>query len=115
MPIRIAVDAMGGDYAPLEIVKGAVQAAKEYNIAIQLVGDEIQIKNELAKYDTTGLDIGITHTDEVIEMGESPAKALRAKKNASIVLTVASVAKGESDGLCPHCLRETLSPAGLRG
>ena len=99
MPIRIAVDAMGGDFAPLEIVKGAVQAAKEYNIAIQLVGDEVQIKNELAKYDTTGLDIGITHTDEVIEMGEAPAKALRAKKKASIVLTVASVANGESDGL----------------
>ena len=99
MPIRIAVDAMGGDYAPLEIVKGAVQAAKEYNVAIQLVGDEVQIKNELAKYDISGLDIGITHTDEVIEMGESPAKALRAKKKASIVLTVDSVAKGESDGL----------------
>ena len=99
MPIRIAVDAMGGDFAPLEIVKGAVQAAREYGVAIQLVGDEVQIKNELAKYDTAGLDIGITHTDEVIEMGESPAKALRAKKKASIVLTVDSVAKGQSDGL----------------
>lgn len=99
MPIRIAVDAMGGDFAPLEIVKGAVQAAKEYNIAIQLVGNESQIKEELAKYDTTGLDIGITHTDEVIEMGESPAKALRTKKKASIILTVDSVAKGESQGL----------------
>ncbi len=99
MPIRIAVDAMGGDYAPLEIVKGAVQAAKEYNIAIQLVGNETQIKEELAKYDTSGLDIAITHTDEVIEMGEAPAKALRAKKKASIVLTVDSVAKGESQGL----------------
>ena len=52
MPIRIAVDAMGGDYAPLEIVKGAVQAAREYEIAIQLVGNEVQIKEELAKYDT---------------------------------------------------------------
>ncbi len=99
MPIRIAVDAMGGDFAPLEIVKGSVQAAREYNIAIQLVGNEEQIKKELAKYDTTGLDIGITHTDEVIEMGEAPAKALRAKKKASIVLTVESVAKGESQGL----------------
>jgi len=99
MPIRIAVDAMGGDFAPLEIVKGAVQAAKEYNIAIQLVGNESQIKEELAKYDTKGLDIGITHTDEVIEMGEAPAKALRTKKKASIILTVDSVAKGESQGL----------------
>jgi len=99
MPIRIAVDAMGGDFAPLEIVKDAVQAAKEYNIAIQLVGNESQIKEELAKYDTKGLDIGITHTDEVIEMGEAPAKALRTKKKASIILTVDSVAKGESQGL----------------
>ena len=99
MPIKIAVDAMGGDFAPLEIVKGAVEAAKEYNIAIQLIGDEVQIKNELAKYDISGLDIGITHTDEVIEMGEAPAKALRVKKKASIVLTVESVAKGESQGL----------------
>lgn len=99
MPIRIAVDAMGGDFAPLETVKGAVQAAREYDIAIQLVGNEAQIKEELAKYDTNGLDIGITHTDEVIEMGEAPAKALRAKKKASIVLTVESVAKGESQGL----------------
>ena len=99
MLIRIAVDAMGGDYAPLEIVKGAVQAAREYSVAIQLVGNEVQIKEELAKYDTQGLDIGITHTDEVIEMGESPAKALRAKKKASIVLTVESVARGESQGL----------------
>ena len=80
MPIRIAVDAMGGDFAPLETVKGAVQAAREYDIAIQLVGNEAQIKEELAKYDTNGLDIGITHTDEVIEMGEAPAKALRAKR-----------------------------------
>jgi len=99
MPIRIAVDAMGGDFAPLEIVKGAIEAAKEYNIAIQLVGNEAQIKQELGKYDISGLDIGITHTDEVIEMGEAPAKALRTKKKASIVLTVDSVARGESQGL----------------
>ena len=99
MPIRIAVDAMGGDFAPVEIVKGSVQAAREYGVAIQLVGDEVQIKEELAKYDITGLDIAITHTDEVIEMGEAPAKALRAKKKASIILTVDSVARGESQGL----------------
>lgn len=99
MTIRIAVDAMGGDFAPLEIVKGAVDAAKEYGVAIQLVGIQPEIEKELAKYNTAGLDIAITHTDEVIEMGESPAKALRAKKKASIVLTVESVAKGESQGL----------------
>ena len=63
MPIKIAVDAMGGDYAPLEIVNGAVEAAKEYNISIQLIGNEVQIKEELAKYYTKGIDIGITHND----------------------------------------------------
>lgn len=99
MSIRIAVDAMGGDHAPLEIVKGAVIAAKEYNVAIQLVGDEEQINQELAKYDTKGLDIKVTHADEVIEMDESPGKAIRQKKNSSIVLSVDSVAKGESQAL----------------
>jgi len=97
--IRIAIDAMGGDFAPVEIVKGAVEGAKEYNVALQLVGDEEQIKFELAKYDINGLDIQITHTDEVIEMGESPTKALRQKKKASIVLSVDSVAKGESQAV----------------
>ena len=99
MSVKIAVDAMGGDFAPLEIVKGAVQAAREYSIGLILVGDENKIKEELAKYDTSGLDIDIVHTDEVIEMGESPSKALRTKKKASIVLTVEEVAKGNAQGL----------------
>lgn len=59
--VRIAVDAMGGDYAPLEIVKGSVLAAKEYGVALELVGKQDEIEAELAKYDTSGLDIKITH------------------------------------------------------
>jgi len=99
MSIRIAIDAMGGDYAPYEIVKGAVLAAKEYKVGIQLIGNEEEIKAELAKYDTNNLDIVITNATEIIEMGESPGKAIRTKKDSSIVKTVEAVAKGESQAL----------------
>ncbi|NIR17055.1 MAG: phosphate--acyl-ACP acyltransferase, partial [Desulfobacterales bacterium] len=56
--MKIAVDAMGGDYAPFTVVKGSVKAAKE-NIPIILVGDEARIEAELAKYDTKNLPISI--------------------------------------------------------
>ena len=77
--VRIAVDAMGGDYAPLEIVKGSVLAAKEYGVALELVGKQDEIEAELAKYDTSGLDIKITHASVVIEMYETPGVAIRKK------------------------------------
>jgi len=99
MSIRIAVDAMGGDYAPVEIIKGAIIAAKEYNISLQLVGKTDKIKAELAKYDTHELDIIITQADEIIEMNEAPGIAIRRKRNSSIVVAVDAVAKGESDAL----------------
>ncbi|MGH2501912.1 MAG: hypothetical protein ACRDID_05265, partial [Ktedonobacterales bacterium] len=63
---RVALDAMGGDFAPAEVVAGAVQAAGEYNMGVLLVGPEPQIRAELAKYDVTGLDLEVVHTDEVI-------------------------------------------------
>ncbi len=115
---RIAVDAMGGDYAPGEIVKGAVWAAHDYNVPIELVGktDEIQrVLDEISrkgirsnrggyfvkkfKVDLSKLDIKITQADEVIEMGEAPGTALRKKRKSSIVLAVDSVAKGSSDAV----------------
>lgn len=97
--MRIAIDAMGGDYAPEQIVKGAVIAAREYKIGLQLVGKVKLIELELAKYKTDDLDIIITQADEVIEMGEAPGSAIRRKKNASIVVAVSAVAKGESQAL----------------
>ncbi|EKE03325.1 MAG: hypothetical protein ACD_20C00215G0009 [uncultured bacterium] len=99
MSIRIAIDAMGGDYAPIETIKGAIIGAKEYNVALQLVGPIDIIEKELKKYDTSGLDIKITQADEVIEMDEAPGTAIRRKKNASIVVAVDAVAKGESQAL----------------
>lgn len=85
-PGRIALDAMGGDYAPGEVVLGAVQAARELGIGVLLVGPEGPIRAELAKYDTAGLDLEVVHTDEVIGMDEHPAEAVRAKKRNSITL-----------------------------
>ncbi len=115
---RIAVDAMGGDYAPAEIVKGAVWAAHDYNVAIELVGqtDKIQeVLDTIAKrgirsnrggfffkkinVDLSKLDIKITQADEIIEMGEAVGVAIRKKKNSSIVLAVDAVAKGSSDAV----------------
>lgn len=96
---RIAVDAMGGDYAPLEVVKGSIDAAREYGVALLLVGREEDIQAELDKYDTSELDIKIKHASEVIEMGESPGVAIRKKKDSSIVKAVEAVAQGEADAL----------------
>ncbi|MFH0702608.1 MAG: phosphate acyltransferase PlsX [bacterium] len=99
MSIRVAIDAMGGDHAPIEIIKGAIIAAKEYNIALQLVGQTDKIEAELNKYNTNGLDIKITRADEIIEMDEAPGTAIRRKKNSSIVVAVDAVAKNESQAL----------------
>ena len=116
---RIAIDAMGGDNAPFEIVAGAVWAAAEYGVAIELVGKQDRIESCLEQIEKEGflsecgkagrkrrvhvdvksLDIKITHASEVIEMGEAPGQAIRKKKNSSIVLTVNSVATGSSDAL----------------
>src|SRR5437660_2407089 len=96
--VRVALDAMGGDNAPGEIVLGAVQAAREYGIGVYLVGREEVIRTELARHDTSGLDLPIIHTDEVIEMDEHPANAVRRKKNASMTLALQLVRDGAALG-----------------
>jgi glycerol-3-phosphate acyltransferase PlsX len=96
--VRVALDAMGGDNAPGEIVLGAIQAAREYSMGVYLVGREDAIRAELAKHDTRGLDLPIVHTDEVIEMDEHPASAVRRKKNASMILALQLVRDGSALG-----------------
>ncbi len=96
--IRVALDAMGGDNAPGEVVLGAIQAAREYSMGVYLVGREDAIRAELAKHDTGGLDLPIIHTDEVIEMDEHPASAVRRKKNASMTLALQLVRDGSALG-----------------
>ena len=90
---RVALDAMGGDNAPVETVKGAVQAVQQRkDIQILLTGREDVIKSELAKYKYPGEQIRIVNATEVIETAEPPVKAIRGKKDSSIV-----VKNGEAD------------------
>ncbi|MBO8137396.1 MAG: phosphate acyltransferase PlsX [Desulfotomaculum sp.] len=96
--MRIALDAMGGDYAPREIVKGALLAAEELQVEIILVGDQDSIKRELNGNDAGGL-ITIKHADEVINMNEHPATAVRRKRNSSIVVAAALVKEGAADAV----------------
>jgi len=96
--VRVALDAMGGDNAPGEIVLGAVQVAREYGMGVYLVGREDAIRAELAKHDAAGLDLPIIHTDEVIEMDEHPATAVRRKKNASMMVALQLVRDGKALG-----------------
>ena len=96
--IRVALDAMGGDHAPGEIVLGAVQAAREYGFGVYLVGPQDRIQAELAHHNTQGLDLPIVHTDDFIPMDEhNPAKAVR-NKNTSMVRALQLVKDGEALG-----------------
>jgi glycerol-3-phosphate acyltransferase PlsX len=99
--MKIAIDAMGGDYAPEAIVDGAIQAARvaRGRYELILVGDEHQIRKELSKYDVKKLPLHIYHASEVIEMEESPAQALRRKKDASVVVATRLVKEGKADAV----------------
>ncbi len=89
--MNIFVDAMGGDNAPAEIVKGAVDAVKEYGVSLTLVGQEAAVKNELAKYDYPEGAIDILHAETVIGFDEEPVKAVRSKEDSSLVVALKAV------------------------
>lgn len=96
--VHVAVDAMGGDNAPLEIVKGAVEAVRESNkVKVFLVGKEDAIKKELEKYEYPAEQVEIVHASEVIETAEPPVNAIRKKKDSSIVKAMYMVKNGECD------------------
>lgn len=98
--VKIIIDAMGGDFAPHEQVLGAVQALnKDKDLYLILVGDELQIKAELAplKYDASRLEI--VHTTETITMEEVPTKAVKTKKDSSLVVAFRMLKEGKADGL----------------
>lgn len=97
--VRIAVDAMGGDYAPREVVYGAVLAAKEFSIEIQLVGPPELVNRELQRHDVAGLKISIVPASEVVAMDEKPSRAIVRKKDSSIVVTTKQVSSGLADGM----------------
>ncbi len=95
--MKIAVDAMGGDNAPREIVKGALEAAGQFNLEVILVGDENLIRQEMpgGRHKL----ISIVHAPEVISMHESPVGAVRRKKNSSLVKAVQLVKDGAAQAV----------------
>ncbi|MBR1849451.1 MAG: phosphate acyltransferase PlsX [Lachnospiraceae bacterium] len=96
--VKVAVDAMGGDNAPLEIVKGAVEAAKESAaVEVYLVGKKEVVEAELAKYDYPKERVVIVDASEVIETAEPPVIAIRQKKDSSLVKALEMVRTGECD------------------
>lgn len=96
--VRVAVDAMGGDYAPLEIVKGAVDAVNSRDdIKVFLVGREEAVRAELQKYQYDASRTEVVNAAEVIEMAEPPVQAIRSKKDSSIVVAMKMVKNGEAD------------------
>lgn len=95
---RVALDAMGGDNAPVEMVKGAVDAVnKDKRIQVVLVGNQEIIEEELKKYTYTAEQIEVVHTSEKIETAEPPVNAIRTKKDSSIVVAMGMVKRGEVD------------------
>ncbi|MBP1765452.1 MAG: Phosphate acyltransferase, partial [Firmicutes bacterium] len=94
--MKIAVDAMGSDYAPQEIVLGAIQAVKEYHCEVVLVGDQTQLETELNQQGNwQQWGITIQHASQVIEMHEHPSVAVRKKKDASVVVATRLVKEGQ--------------------
>ena len=98
--IIIAVDAMGGDNAPAEILKGSIRALTNKNIHIKLFGPESIIRYELAKHDDYDKSrIEIVHAPEIVEMDESPTKAVRTKQKSSMIMAMNYVKEGFCDAL----------------
>ena len=99
--VKIAVDAMGGDNAPGEIVAGAVMAAQSReDIQIFLIGKEEVVSEELKKHTYKKEQIEVVNATEVIETEEPPVNAIRTKKDSSIVVGMNMVRRGEADAFC---------------
>ncbi|MCR4406069.1 MAG: phosphate acyltransferase PlsX [Anaerolineae bacterium] len=95
--MKIVLDAMGGDHAPGVVIDGAVMAAREFpGIEIILVGREEVIKRELARYDTAGLLLSITHASEIVEM-EEHTDAVKIKRDSSMRVGMRLVKDGQAD------------------
>ena len=97
--MKIAVDAMGGDFGPAVVVEGAVSACRETGLASVLVGDRAAIERELARLRAQDLPIEVRHASQVVGMGESPSQALRRKRDSSLRVAAELVKAGECDAL----------------
>jgi phosphate acyltransferase len=97
--LKVAIDAMGGDNAPANIVEGAVLAAREFNAGSILVGDQTAIERELEKHSTSGLPISIIHAPEKVEMDDSPSQVVRRKRKSSVWMATELVKSGKASGV----------------
>ena len=99
--MRILIDAMGGDYAPDEIVKGAIDAAKEFDVQIVLVGRGEAILSSLSKlgYDTLPKGVEVANADDVVDMHDDPATVVRRRKDSSMVVGLRMLAEGQGDAM----------------
>lgn len=86
--MKIVVDAMGGDHAPKAIIAGVIEAVKEFQVDVVLVGIEDAVRAELAKYDYPKSKIEIIHAPEVVEMDDPATASIRSKRNSSITIGV---------------------------
>lgn len=96
--MKIVVDTMGGDYAPDVTIHGAVWAARDFDLEMQLVGRPEVIQAELGKHDTAGLTLPVISASQVIDMDDhNPAVAVKAKPNSSMVIGIQMLKRGETD------------------
>ncbi|NLN75145.1 MAG: phosphate acyltransferase PlsX [Armatimonadetes bacterium] len=110
----IAVDAMGGDYAPSEIVKGAALGSKNHGVDVILVGDEARIKSCLPPDLSRSSRVEIKHASEIIGMDEH-ASAIRTRKDASVVVTASLVKENKADAMvCAGNTAAAMAVAALR-
>jgi glycerol-3-phosphate acyltransferase PlsX len=94
--MKIAVDAMGGDYGPAVVVEGAVAASREFGASLILVGDKAAVEREAARVGAGSLPVEIRHASQVVGMGESPSQALRRKRDSSLRVAAQLVKDGEA-------------------
>lgn len=98
--VKIAVDAMGGDFAPKEIVAGAVQASAQLGLDVLLVGDRQQIDPLVKKYDSKGTaSVEVVHAEDVVTMKEEPIRGIRRKPKASINVAMKLVKENKADAV----------------
>jgi phosphate acyltransferase len=94
--MKIAVDAMGGDYGPAVVVEGAVAAAREFGATVILIGDKAAIEREVSRLGAEGRALEVRHASQVVGMAESPSQALRRKRDSSLRVAAQLVKDGEA-------------------
>jgi len=97
--LRIALDAMGGELGPEEMVAGAIQAIDESDLDVVLIGDENVLNRVLQKHSSIPSRLHVVHASQTVSMDESPFEAIRKKKDSSIVRAFDCVKNGEADGV----------------